>query len=183
MTLKQFPYPTIMDRVITNEKGEVIGIEGSPLFVSTTNSTGTPDNPSYSKIVDKDGKLLFSTANPAQVNITGGSVSVSGSVQVSDGSVKVTSTPKYQNAGSMVQGEVQASEEKMIDLSDVGVSYIEIQASPDNTLPLRVGDVSGFTAFWVKPGDVRKFWHNKIYVTNPSTDTKQDFAYQAIKYS
>ncbi|MEC1552552.1 hypothetical protein P9D28_08945 [Bacillus haynesii] len=125
--------------------------------------------------------------NPLPVTSAGGggtqSVDVNNwpATQKVSGSVGVNNHPKWQAVGAMVQGQVAAGEEKMIDLSSQGVTFIEIQASPDNTVPLRVGDVPGFTAFWVKPGEMQQFYYGKIYVSH-SADAAQEFAYQAVKY-
>ncbi|MFN3206766.1 hypothetical protein P5609_001115 [Bacillus licheniformis] len=125
--------------------------------------------------------------NPLPVTGAGGgetqSVDVNNwpTTQKVSGSVGVNNHPKWQAVGAMVQGQVATGEEKMIDLSAAGVTFIEIQASPDNTVPLKVGDVSGFTAFWVKPGEMQKFYYGKIYVSH-SADAAQEFAYQAVKY-
>lgn len=97
------------------------------------------------------------------------------------GTVGVNNFPKWQAVGDMVSGEVQPGQEKLIDLSAAGVTAIEIQASPDNTSPVQVGNITGFPALWLKPGEARFFYYGKLYVST-TADAAQTIAYQAIKY-
>lgn len=89
---------------------------------------------------------------------------------------------KWQGAGNILQGTVAQGEEKLIDLSGEGVTAIWIQASPTNTDPIQVGNVSGFEGAWVLPGSSEWFFYPKLYLKHDASTT-QNIAYQAVKYS
>lgn len=87
----------------------------------------------------------------------------------------------WQGVGEILQGTVAQGEEKLIDLSAEGVTAIWIQASPANTEPLQVGNVSGFEGAWVAPGSSEWFYFSKLYIKHGAT-ASQGMAYQAVKY-
>lgn len=95
--------------------------------------------------------------------------------------VQVTNFPAWQGVGDILQGTVAQGEEKLIDLTGPGATAIWIQASPDNTVPLLVGNIQGFEGAWVAPGSSEWFYYPRLYITH-SADASQGIAYQAVKY-
>lgn len=95
--------------------------------------------------------------------------------------VNVQNFPKYQGVGNILQGQVAQSEEKLIDLTGEGATAIWIQASPDNTVPLLVGNMQGFEGAWVMPGSSEWFFYPKLYITHSASEA-QGVAYQGVKY-
>lgn len=98
---------------------------------------------------------------------------------------KIPTPPTWQGVGEILEGEVNPNSEndypKLIDLSAEGATAIWIQAAPDNTAPLRVGNVQGFSAAWVSPGESLWFYHPVLYISTDGEDA-QHMAFQAKKY-
>lgn len=103
------------------------------------------------------------------------------STQQVTGTVSVSAFPTWQGVGNILQGEVQSGEEKLIDLSSEGATAIWIQAAPDNTEPLQVGNVQGFEGAWVMPGQSEWFYSPKLYISH-GAESAQRLAFQAKKY-
>lgn len=93
----------------------------------------------------------------------------------------VENHPTWNGVGNILQGSVAQGEEKEIDLSATGATAIWIQASPDNTVPIQISNITGFEGAWIQPGSSEWFYYSKLYMKHAATDT-QNMAYQAVKY-
>lgn len=121
-------------------------------------------------------KYVVPLATDAQGNPTG---PTNGSNGGGSGQVEVTNFPTWSGVGNILVGTVAQGEEKLIEVS--GATAIWIQASPDNTEPLLVSNVSGFEGAWVMPGSSEWFYYPTLYVKHNATET-QGIAYQGVAY-
>lgn len=95
------------------------------------------------------------------------------------GSVSVSNFPKWSGVGNILSGTVAQGEEKLIEVT--GATAVWIQASPDNTEPLLVSNVSGFEGAWVMPGSSEWFYYPTLYVKH-NASASQGIAYQGVTY-
>lgn len=172
---KPFPYKTLIDRVITDGEGNIIFSKNKPGYVST--DVGGEDKPAFVKIVDKDGKLLFSNENAATVT-------------VKNGSVEVTSLPQAKGASEILEGTCDPASTNNYphEVAPSGASAIWIQAAPENTKPLRVTTLAtgGFKGAYLQPGESEWFYppSGHLYVSLNDGETEpQNFVFQSIKYA